>query len=218
MSIKGKIYRTLFNSIESIPYFHFIKNTKATQTPINFRNWAIQKLLRINHGPYWPVHSSSTVGNWQSIRIGIETSPGLMPGCYIQGLGGISIGDYTQIAANVGIISANHKLTDNRAHVKKSVEIGSYCWLGFGATILPGVTLGDFTIVGAGAIVTKSFPEGYAVIAGNPAKLIKRIPVTDCNRHKSNHEYHGYIHHKDFLAFEKKHLSNPQHLENKGSN
>ena len=43
------------------------------------------------------------------------------------------------------------------------------------AMIMPGVELGPHTVVGAGAVVTKSFPEGHCVIAGNPAKLIKKI-------------------------------------------
>ena len=43
------------------------------------------------------------------------------------------------------------------------------------SVVLPGVKLGDHTVVGAGSIVTKSFPEGYCVIAGNPAKMIKKI-------------------------------------------
>lgn len=49
------------------------------------------------------------------------------------------------------------------------------------AVILPGVTLGDFTIVGAGAIVAKSFEEGYCVIAGNPARIIKQLNREECN-------------------------------------
>jgi acetyltransferase-like isoleucine patch superfamily enzyme len=45
---------------------------------------------------------------------------------------------------------------------------------------MPGVVLGDFTIVGAGAVVTKSFEEGYCVIAGNPAKIIRQLDKTAC--------------------------------------
>jgi len=55
------------------------------------------------------------------------------------------------------------------------VYIGDYCWIGANAVILLGVHLGPHTIVGAGSIVTKSFPEGYCVIAGNPAKIIKKL-------------------------------------------
>ncbi len=46
------------------------------------------------------------------------------------------------------------------------------------AVILPGVTLGDHTVVGAGAIVTKSFPDGHCIIAGNPAKEIRKIDLS----------------------------------------
>jgi acetyltransferase-like isoleucine patch superfamily enzyme len=50
-----------------------------------------------------------------------------------------------------------------------------------GAVILPSVQLGDFTIVGAGAVVTKSFEEGYCVIAGNPARVIRQLNKEECN-------------------------------------
>jgi acetyltransferase-like isoleucine patch superfamily enzyme len=50
-----------------------------------------------------------------------------------------------------------------------------------GAVILPGVKLADFTIVGAGAIITKSFPEGYCIIAGNPARIIKHLNKDECD-------------------------------------
>lgn len=53
--------------------------------------------------------------------------------------------------------------------------IGRNCWIGMNAVILPGVKLGDYTIVGAGAVVTHSFPEGYCVIGGVPAKKIKDL-------------------------------------------
>ena len=97
-------------------------------------------------------------------------------GCYFQAIGQITIGKGTWIAANVGIITANHDFYDLSHHsAPKPVCIGDNCWIGMNSMILPGVQLGDRTIVGAGSIVTKSFPEGNCVIAGNPAKLIKQL-------------------------------------------
>ncbi len=61
------------------------------------------------------------------------------------------------------------------------VNIGEKCWIGMNSVILPGVTLGTNTIVGADSIVTKSFPEGFCVIAGNPAKIIKAIKNNEVN-------------------------------------
>lgn len=139
--------------------------------------------------------------------IGIETSPGYMPGCYIQGMGKLYIGDYTQIGPNVGIITGNHALGDNRHHTNSEVHIGRYCWLGMGSVILPGVTLGDYTITAAGAIVTQSFPDGYCVLAGIPAKVIKKLDPAECVFHKSEFEYHGYIHTSEFEAFRKANLN-----------
>jgi acetyltransferase-like isoleucine patch superfamily enzyme len=190
-----------------IPYFRFIKETRNTQTPITFNTWFHQKILGKNKNTYWPVSSKSLVTGAKNIYAGIETSPGLMPGCYIQGIGKIYVGDYTQIAPNVGIISANHDLYDNRHHVEKEVRIGKYCWLGIGCLIMPGVSLGDYTIVGAGSVVTKSFSEGYCVIAGNPARLVKHLEKERCVFHKSEHEYNGYIPARKFEAFRQKHLN-----------
>ena len=71
---------------------------------------------------------------------------------------------------------------NNDAHVAGDpIVIGRFCWLGMGAVILPGVRLGDFTIVGAGAIVSKSFEEGYCAIGGNPAKIIKYLNKEECD-------------------------------------
>ena len=193
--------------IDLIPYFRFIKETRNTQVPITFSTWFNQRILGHNRYAYWPVNKNSIVLSPKNIYAGIETSPGLMPGCYIQGIGKIYIGDYTHIASNVGIISANHDLYDKRNHILDPVKIGKYCWLGMGTLIMPGVELGDYTIVGAGSVVTKSFMDGYCVIAGNPARVIKLIDQEKCNLYKSINEYNGYIHSNKFEDFRKKNLN-----------
>lgn len=187
--------------------FSFFIETAQTQTPISFNVWYNQKVKGHSSDAYWPVHPTSTVGNPKNIYCGIETCPGYSPGNYIQAIGKIYIGDYTQIAPNVGIISANHDLYDNRKHVVSSVEIGKYSWIGMGAIILPGVILGDFTIVAAGAVVTKPFTEGYCVIGGNPAKIIKELDKSLCIRHRSEFEYNGYIPAPNFPSFRKNNLN-----------
>lgn len=192
-----------------LPGFRFVSETRDTQTPITFGMWVRQEILGINQGPYWPVHPSSCVVGWRNILSGVETSPGMMPGCYIQGIGTIRIGDYTQIAPNVGIISANHVLHDLRRHDPKHVRIGRYCWLGMGSLVLPGVSLGDFTIVTAGAVVTRSFPDGYCVIGGNPAQKLKDLDPADCVEHRSRHEYHGFISKDRFEEFRRRELNIP---------
>lgn len=187
--------------------YSFLKETIDTQTPISFNMFYNQKVLGHNRNVYWPVHQTSTVQNYKNIYCGIETCPGYSPGNYIQALGKIFIGDYTQIAPNVGIITGNHELTDNRKHLIKNVKIGKYCWIGMGAIILPGVELGDYTIVAAGSIVTKSFTDGFQVIGGNPAKHIKHIKKQDCVYHKSKFEYNGYIKHSKFDEFRRMYLN-----------
>lgn len=95
-------------------------------------------------------------------------------GNYYQALAKIRIGTGTYIAPNVGIITGNHDPQDLHRHLPpKPVTIGKNCWIGMNSIVLPGVTLGDGTVVGAGSVVTKSFPHGYCIIAGNPATILK---------------------------------------------
>jgi acetyltransferase-like isoleucine patch superfamily enzyme len=192
-----------------IPKFKFLRETTDYQNKVNFNFWFLQKVLNFggNKNAYWPVHWASQVFDAYNIYVGVDSYPGIMKGCYIQGKGGIYIGDYTQIAPNVVIVSANHDVYDNRKHINEPVKIGKYCWLGAGCKIMPGVELGDFTVVAAGAVVTKSFKLGYCVIAGVPAKLIKELDKEKCIPFKNKIEYNGYILSSKFQQFKKQHLN-----------
>lgn len=188
--------------------FRFVKGTKDHNNKLTIRHWFDHKVVdgSGSRQAYWPVHPASKVISSRKIYSGVDTCPGMMPGCYIQGIGGIKFGDHILIAPNVGVISSNHALGDGREHVDGLVTIGSYSWLGFGCVILPGVTLGEFTVVGAGAVVTKSFPEGHCVIAGNPAHKIKDLPTEECVRYSVKERYYGYLNEREFLEYRSKYL------------
>jgi acetyltransferase-like isoleucine patch superfamily enzyme len=190
------------------PFFRFIRDTTDYQCRITFEMWFKQKVLNLggNRKAYWPVHWTSKVYDVENILVGIDAYPGIMNGCYIQGRGGISIGDYTQIAPNVVIVSANHDIYDTRKDIFQAIVIGKYCWIGAGAKIMPGVELGDWTIVGAGAVVTKSFPAGFCVIGGVPAAVIKELDRSKCIPFENKIRYNGFIESVKFEAYRKKKL------------
>ena len=97
-------------------------------------------------------------------------------GCCFQDQGGIEIGNNALIGQQVVIATLNHELTPaRRANLLPApVRIGDNVWIGAHATILAGVTIGDNSVVAAGAVVTKDVPANV-VVAGVPAKVIKRI-------------------------------------------
>lgn len=90
----------------------------------------------------------------------------------------VTIGNNAFLGPNVSIYTACHPLEVDRRNRfiewAEPVTIGNNVWIGGDVTILPGVTIGDNVVIGAGAVVTKSFPSDV-VIAGNPAKIIKQI-------------------------------------------
>jgi acetyltransferase-like isoleucine patch superfamily enzyme len=94
----------------------------------------------------------------------------------------ICIGKSVAIGPGVKIISTNHNVYNiwEHAQPESPIIIEDYCWIGANSVVLPQVHLGKHTIVGAGSIVTKSFPEGYCVIAGNPARKIKDLDKNKC--------------------------------------
>lgn len=139
----------------------------------------VQKILGYQrHIPY-PVSFRMQVMNWENIHFHVDDLSNFQKGgSYFQAASDahIYIGHGTYIAPNVGIITANHDLNDlSKPAPGKDVRISDNCWIGMNSVILPGVELGPHTIVGAGSIVTKPFPDGNCIIAGNPAKILRRL-------------------------------------------
>lgn len=143
-----------------------------------------QKIFRFNSHVPWPVSPLITIGNPANILFDINDLNNFQTfGTYFQNYhASIFIGKGSYIAPNVGIITSNHNPQNLQEHLAgKNVILGEQCWIGMNSIILPGVKLGDKTVVGAGSVVTKSFPEGNIIIAGNPAKEIKKINDTICH-------------------------------------
>ena len=134
-----------------------------------------QKIFGHNRHVSWPVHPSSVIKSPEKINRGSK-APGFARNCYLDGRNGIIFESNVWIAQGVTIISQNHHSLNYSVYEKKEpVIIRKNSLLGANCIILPGVELGEHTIVGAGAVVTKSFPEGNQVLAGNPAHMISKL-------------------------------------------
>lgn len=100
--------------------------------------------------------------------------------CKFQDQAGIEIGDNVLIGHSVIIATLNHDfdIKNRISMTAQKVKIGSNVWIGSGSIILPGVTINDGAIVGAGSVVNKDVPKN-AIVAGNPAKVIKYVVETE---------------------------------------
>lgn len=94
----------------------------------------------------------------------------------------IYIGDCTMLGPNVVIATAGHpilpELREKALQYNLPVHIGKNCWLGAGVIVLPGVTIGDNTVIGAGSVVTKDIPANVVAV-GNPCKVLREINEHD---------------------------------------
>ncbi len=99
--------------------------------------------------------------------------------CKFQDQGGIFIGDGVLIGHNVVLATLNHDMSPEkrRGMYPKPIKTGKNVWIGSNSTVLPGVTIGDNAVIGAGSVVTKDIPKN-TVAAGNPARVIKTIDVS----------------------------------------
>jgi maltose O-acetyltransferase len=90
----------------------------------------------------------------------------------------VTIGDDVQIGPSVQLLTALHPVAAGPRRAKweaaRPITIGHNVWLGGGVIVLPGVTIGDDTVVGAGAVVTRDLPRGVVAV-GNPARVIRAV-------------------------------------------
>lgn len=129
-----------------------------------------------------------TFSNWNgetfTPKITIGNNVCVQSDCHISAIDSVEIGDDVLIASFVYISDHQHGLRDysdvKTAPIKRmlsskgSIKIGDKVWIGEKVVVLPGVTIGECSIVGAGSVVTKDIPS-YSIACGNPAKVIKAI-------------------------------------------
>ena len=112
---------------------------------------------------------------WQ-IRIGERTFVNF--GLVALDVAAITIGDDVQIGPNVQLLTPTHPLDAASRRAKweaaRPITVCSNVWLGGGAIVLPGVSIGENTVVGAGAVVTRDLPEGVLAV-GNPARIVREL-------------------------------------------
>ncbi|HIY02181.1 MAG TPA: sugar O-acetyltransferase [Candidatus Blautia faecipullorum] len=94
----------------------------------------------------------------------------------------IYVGDYTMFGPNVVLATAGHpilpELRQQAYQYNMPVHIGKNCWLGAGVVVLPGVTIGDNTVIGAGSVVTKDIPSNVVAV-GNPCRVLREVNSHD---------------------------------------
>lgn len=140
----------------------------------NLKSNAIKKRLKAC-GQH--VYISAKAHIWSLEMLEIEDSVCIHAFTHIFAGGGVKIRSGAMISANVSITSVSHLVNSLKRHlecVSQPILIGKGVWIGTGAIILPGVTIGDHAVVGAGAVVTKDV-AARSVVVGNPAQFLKEV-------------------------------------------
>ena len=188
---------------EYMKFVNYIDNMKLTEAEGKTKIRDEQLLFEFNHAKpftkefyrildelfYHQIGEGSTVSTQltvvapQNVRIG--KSVYVMNGVLLMASGGIIIEDYALVAAHAKIISNDHDPYYRPALTCKPVIIKEGAWIGAGAAIMKGVTVGKYAIIGSNSVVTKDIPD-YAVAVGVPAKVIKYLdPNKFSNKEKS---------------------------------
>ena len=141
--------------------------------PFSEEYFSLMKELFYNQiGENSIIYNQLTVVRPQSVKIGKNVK--VMNGVLMMSAGGITIEDNVIISPNVQLISNNHDPYDRYVITCKPILIKEGALIGAGATILPGVTIGKYAIIGANSVVSKDIPD-FGVAIGTPAKVIKYL-------------------------------------------
>ena len=142
-------------------------------------NVEICRLARIDAITYYP----NTEQRFEPV-LKLANNVVVQVSCHIGCINRVEIGEYTTMGARTYITDHTHGTVEpsdlklpprhRKLYSKGPVKIGKYVAIGEGCIILPGVTIGDHSVIGANAVVTRDVPP-YSVVAGNPAKVIKQV-------------------------------------------
>ncbi|MBB3700962.1 acyltransferase [Flammeovirga yaeyamensis] len=169
----------LLNGISLLLYYFFAKHLPDTPLPgsnisMKFREFLCKNIFK-KTSKLFKIHSNVSFGTGKNIEIGYNSS--LNRGAWIGN--DTIIGNNVMMGPEVTILSGSHNfertdipMNEQGAPNRKPVIIGNDVWIGTRTIILPGVKVGNHSIIGAGSIITKDIPD-WSIVAGNPAKLIK---------------------------------------------
>lgn len=153
---------------------NYIPNYLIAYIPNYFiRHFYYKKIMRISMGRGSSIHMGTFINKSRlqsKITIGKESA--INRKCYLDGRGTLVIGNNVSISPEVHLITADHDINDIHFRYRSApVEINDYVWIGTRAIILPGTTLGEGSVIAAGAVVNKNVPP-YEIWGGIPAKKI----------------------------------------------
>ncbi len=134
------------------------------------------KLGRAKLGRHVTILEGAHIINLAGLQIGDRSGIGYE--CFIEATGPVKIGCWVRMGPRVSMFTTNHNFNKKDTLVKQqgysvgAIEIGDDVWLGANATIVSNVRVGQGAVIGAGSMVVKDVPD-YAIVAGNPAKVIR---------------------------------------------
>lgn len=179
----GRIYQPNDPAImqEQMVYFDKVKvYNDLPHIPMEPREAMLRELFaEVGEGTYV---ESPFAANWGGHHVHLGKNVYINYGARFVDDTHIYIGDYTMLGPNVVIATAGHpidpELRKMGLQYNMPVRIGCNCWLGAGVIVMPGVTIGDNTVIGAGSVVTRDIPSGVVAV-GNPCKVMRQVGQHD---------------------------------------